>query len=509
MTNLNLKDITAGLIQQVDDLNLKNEVADVGKIIYAGDGIIKVTGLSKVKYFEVLSVENGSTAFALNLEENEVGAVVLDDDGNISQGMTVKTTGRLMSVPVGKNLLGRIVNPLGQPLDGKGAIKADNWREIEVPSASIMDRKPVCEPLQTGLLCVDSMIPIGRGQRELIIGDRQTGKTAIAIDTIINQKGKDVICVYVAIGQKSSTVNDIAHKLENFGALDYTIIVSATARDSAPLQYIAPYAGCAMAEEFMYAGKHVLIVYDDLSKHAVSYRTLSLLLKRPAGREAYPGDIFYLHSRLLERSVKLSDALGGGSITALPIVETQAGDISAYIPTNVISITDGQIYLETELFNSGVRPAVNVGLSVSRVGSSAQIKAMKSVTGSLRLQLAQYRELAVFTQFGSDLDSVTKAVLTQGEKLTELLKQPQYMPMDVAKQVVRLFVVSLPPLLLIDKNHIHKFFDEFEVYVENNKPDLFDSIRESKILSDENKQWLETHAEQFTASFLKNHHLNG
>ncbi|MBR5145787.1 MAG: F0F1 ATP synthase subunit alpha, partial [Clostridia bacterium] len=410
---------------------------------------------------------------------------------------------KLMSVPVGNALLGRIVDPLGNPLDGKGSIATDKFREIEVPSASIMDRSPVSQPLQTGLISIDSMIPIGRGQRELIIGDRQTGKTAIAIDTIINQKGKDVICVYVAIGQKSSTVNDVAHKLEAYGALDYSIIVSATAKDSAPLQYIAPYSGCAMAEEFMYNGKDVLIVYDDLSKHAVAYRTLSLLLKRPAGREAYPGDIFYLHSRLLERSVKLCDALGGGSITALPIVETQAGDISAYIPTNVISITDGQIYLETELFNAGTRPAVNVGLSVSRVGGSAQIKAMRSVAGTLRLDLAQYRELAVFTQFGSDLDNVTKAVLTHGEKLTELLKQPQYRPIPVAKQVVMLYVISLPDLVAISKKQINKYFDEFLKYVEDNNPAVYSDIDNTKLLSEENKQWLAQAAETFTKSFLE------
>jgi len=400
-------------------------------------------------------------------------------------------------------LLGRIVDPLGNPLDGKGSIDTDKYREIEVPSASIMDRSPVSQPLQTGLISIDSMIPIGRGQRELIIGDRQTGKTAIAIDTIINQKDKNVICVYVAIGQKSSTVNEVAHKLEAYGALDYSIIVSATAKDSAPLQYIAPYSGCSMAEEFMYNGKDVLIVYDDLSKHAVAYRTLSLLLKRPAGREAYPGDIFYLHSRLLERSVKLCDALGGGSITALPIVETQAGDISAYIPTNVISITDGQIYLETELFNAGTRPAVNVGLSVSRVGGSAQIKAMRSVAGTLRLDLAQYRELAVFTQFGSDLDNVTKAVLTHGEKLTELLKQPQYRPIPVAKQVVMLYVISLPSLLAISKKHVNKYFDEFLKYVEENNPAVYSDIDSTRLLSDENKQWLAQAAETFTKSFLE------
>lgn len=500
---IDIKNIADLLKKQVSDVKLENQVVDVGEVVFSGDGIIKVKGLKNVKYYEVLAIENGASAIALNLEEEEVGAVVLDDDGSIAQGMQVKTTGKLMSVPVGNALLGRIVDPLGNPLDGKGSIVTDKFREIEVPSASIMDRSPVSQPLQTGLISIDSMIPIGRGQRELIIGDRQTGKTAIAIDTIINQKGKDVICVYVAIGQKSSTVNDVAHKLEAYGALDYSIIVSATAKDSAPLQYIAPYSGCAMAEEFMYNGKDVLIVYDDLSKHAVAYRTLSLLLKRPAGREAYPGDIFYLHSRLLERSVKLCDALGGGSITALPIVETQAGDISAYIPTNVISITDGQIYLETELFNAGTRPAVNVGLSVSRVGGSAQIKAMRSVAGTLRLDLAQYRELAVFTQFGSDLDNVTKAVLTHGEKLTELLKQPQYRPIPVAKQVVMLYVISLPDLVAISKKHINKYFDEFLKYVEDNNPAVYSDIDNTKLLSEENKQWLAQAAETFTKSFLE------
>ncbi len=500
---IDIKNIADLLKKQVSDVKLENQVVDVGEVVFSGDGIIKVKGLKNVKYYEVLAIENGASAIALNLEEEEVGAVVLDDDGSIAQGMQVKTTGKLMSVPVGNALLGRIVDPLGNPLDGKGSIDTDKFREIEVPSASIMDRSPVSQPLQTGLISIDSMIPIGRGQRELIIGDRQTGKTAIAIDTIINQKGKNVICVYVAIGQKSSTVNEVAHKLEAYGALDYSIIVSATAKDSAPLQYIAPYSGCSMAEEFMYNGKDVLIVYDDLSKHAVAYRTLSLLLKRPAGREAYPGDIFYLHSRLLERSVKLCDALGGGSITALPIVETQAGDISAYIPTNVISITDGQIYLETELFNAGTRPAVNVGLSVSRVGGSAQIKAMRSVAGTLRLDLAQYRELAVFTQFGSDLDNVTKAVLTHGEKLTELLKQPQYRPIPVAKQVVMLYVISLPDLVAISKKHINKYFDEFLKYVEDNNPAVYSDIDNTKLLSEENKQWLAQAAETFTKSFLE------
>ena len=500
---IDIKNIADLLKKQVSDAKLENQVVDVGEVVFSGDGIIKVKGLKNVKYYEVLAIENGASAIALNLEEEEVGAVVLDDDGSIAQGMHVKTTGKLMSVPVGNALLGRIVDPLGNPLDGKGNIDTDKFREIEVPSASIMDRSPVSQPLQTGLISIDSMIPIGRGQRELIIGDRQTGKTAIAIDTIINQKDKNVICVYVAVGQKSSTVNDVAHKLEAYGALDYSIIVSATAKDSAPLQYIAPYSGCAMAEEFMYNGKDVLIVYDDLSKHAVAYRTLSLLLKRPAGREAYPGDIFYLHSRLLERSVKLCDALGGGSITALPIVETQAGDISAYIPTNVISITDGQIYLETELFNAGTRPAVNVGLSVSRVGGSAQIKAMRSVAGTLRLDLAQYRELAVFTQFGSDLDNVTKAVLTHGEKLTELLKQPQYKPIPVAKQVVMLYVISLPDLVNISKKHISKYFEEFLKYVEENNPAIYSDIDETKLLSPESKQWLDQATETFTKSFLE------
>lgn len=500
---IDIKNIADLLKKQVADAQLSNQIVDVGEVVFSGDGIIKVKGLTNVKYYEVLSIENGASAIALNLEENEVGAVVLDDDGSICQGMAVKTTGKLMSVPVGDALLGRIVDPLGNPLDGKGNINTDKYREIEVPSASIMDRSPVSQPLQTGLISIDSMIPIGRGQRELIIGDRQTGKTAIAIDTIINQKGKNVICVYVAIGQKSSTVNEVAHKLEAYGALDYSIIVSATAKDSAPLQYIAPYSGCSMAEEFMYNGKDVLIVYDDLSKHAVAYRTLSLLLKRPAGREAYPGDIFYLHSRLLERSVKLCDALGGGSITALPIVETQAGDISAYIPTNVISITDGQIYLETELFNAGTRPAVNVGLSVSRVGGSAQIKAMRSVAGTLRLDLAQYRELAVFTQFGSDLDNVTKAVLTHGEKLTELLKQPQYRPIPVAKQVVMLYVISLPALVEVGKKHITKYFEEFLKYVEETNPAVYADIDNTRLLSDDNKKWLGEAAESFTKSFLE------
>ena len=437
--NLRPEEISAVIKQQI--LNYKNtlEVSDFGTVIQVGDGIARVYGLENCMSGELLEFPGEVYGMALNLEEDNVGAVIMGPDTGIKEGDIVKPTGTVVEVPVGEDLIGRVVNPLGQPIDGKGEIKAEDHRPVEYPAPGVLQRKSVNQPLQTGIKAIDSMIPIGKGQRELIIGDRQTGKTAIAIDTIINQKGKDVICIYVAIGQKKSTVAQLVQNLENKGAMDYTIVVSATASEVAPLQYIAPYAGCAMAEHFMYQGKDVLIIYDDLSKHAVAYRAMSLLLRRPPGREAYPGDVFYLHSRLLERAARLSDELGGGSITALPIIETQAGDVSAYIPTNVISITDGQIFLETELFFSGQRPAVNAGISVSRVGGNAQIKAMKQVASKIKLELAQYTELASFAQFGSDVDKETKARLDHGAVLMEVLKQGQYSPVEVENQVMILY----------------------------------------------------------------------
>lgn len=440
--NLRPEEISSIIKEQIKRYENKLETKDVGTVIQVGDGIARIHGLEKCMAGELLEFSGGVYGMTLNLEEDNVGCVLLGSDDNIKEGDIVKRTERIVEVPVGEALLGRVVNALGQPIDGKGPINATKYREIERVAPGIITRKSVHEPLQTGLKSIDSMIPIGRGQRELIIGDRQTGKTAIAIDTIINQKHTGVICIYVAIGQKKSTVAGIKETLEKNGAMDYTIIVSATASELAPLQYIAPYAGCSMGEEFMDNGKHVLIIYDDLSKHAVAYRAMSLLLRRPPGREAYPGDVFYLHSRLLERAAKLNDSLGGGSLTALPIIETQAGDVSAYIPTNVISITDGQIFLESELFHSGVRPAVNAGISVSRVGGSAQIKAMRKVSGKLRLELAQYRELAAFAQFGSELDRETQERLAQGERLVEILKQPQYSPMPVENQVIVIYAVT-------------------------------------------------------------------
>ncbi|MDE5593000.1 MAG: F0F1 ATP synthase subunit alpha, partial [Clostridiales bacterium] len=430
------------------------------------------SGLANAEYGEMLEIENGTQAIVFSLSEGSVGAIVLDDDDKVSARMVVKTTGMIVSVPVGNQLLGRVVNPLGKPIDGLGEFVPDKYRPIEAAAPAIKDRDKVNKPMKTGILAVDSMIPIGCGQRELIIGDRQTGKTSIAVDTILNQKGKDVICVYVAIGQKSSTVSDIVSTLTEHGAMDYTVIVSATARDSAPLQYIAPYAGCAIAEEFMYAGKDVLIVYDDLSKHAVAYRAMSLLLKRPPGREAYPGDIFYLHSRLLERAARLSPELGGGSITALPIVETLAGDISAYIPTNIISITDGQIFLESDLFNAGIRPAINVGLSVSRVGGSAQSPAMRKVSGKLRLDLSQYRELAVFAQFGADLDDATSRMLEKGKRMTEIIKQDVHVPMREEHQIILLYLTTKELIKNVPVERMTEFKDKFLKYFDINYSDV-------------------------------------
>ena len=433
------EEISSILKQQIENYEAAVEVSEVGTVITVGDGIARIYGLENAMYNELLEFSNGVMGMVMNLEEDNIGCVILGPYTDIQEGDQVKRTGRIMEVPVGEAMVGRVVNTLGQPLDGKGEIKTTEYRPVEFLAPGVITRKSVFEPMQTGLKAIDSMVPIGRGQRELIIGYRQTGKTAIAIDTIINQKGQGVTCIYVAVGQKASTVSSVVAKLEEHGAMDYTIVVSASASEPAPMLYLAPYAGAAMGEYFMYKGGAVLIVYDDLSKQAVAYRELSLLLKRPPGREAYPGDVFYLHSRLLERAAKLSEEYGGGSMTALPIIETQAGDVSAYIPTNVISITDGQIFLDTDIFNSGIRPAINVGISVSRVGGSAQIKAMKQVAGSLRMDLAQYRELAAFSQFGSDLDKATAAALTRGERMTELLKQNQYSPMDVIDQVISIF----------------------------------------------------------------------
>lgn len=434
------EEITSIIKNEIKNYEKELETVDSGTIIQIGDGVARVYGLEECMEGELLEFPNQVFGMALNLEQDNVGCVLLGSEEGIKEGDIVKRTGKIVEVPVGEDLIGRVVNSLGQPIDGKGPIKNDGYRAIEVPAPGILERSSVNEPLQTGIKAIDSMIPIGRGQRELIIGDRQTGKTAIAIDTIINQKGKDVICIYVAIGQKQSTVANIVNTLTEEGAMDYSIVVTASASESAPLQYIAPYSGCTMGEYFMNKGKHVLIIYDDLSKHAVAYRTMSLLIRRPPGREAYPGDVFYIHSRLLERAAKLSKENGGGSLTALPIIETLAGDVTAYIPTNVISITDGQIFLETELFNAGQRPAVNPGISVSRVGGNAQIKAMKQVSGTLRLELAQYRELASFAQFGSDLDKDTQARLEKGKRLIEILKQDQYKPMAVEKQIGRAHV---------------------------------------------------------------------
>lgn len=498
--NLKPEEISAVIKEQIKNYSNRLDVSDFGNVIQVGDGIARVYGLDNCMSGELLEFPDGTFGMAMNLEEDNVGCVVLGSDKNIKEGDVVKPTGRVVEVPVGEALVGRVVNALGQPLDGKGAIETTKTRPIESPAPGVLDRQSVKEPLQTGVKAIDSMVPIGKGQRELIIGDRQTGKTAITIDTIINQKGEDVICIYVAIGQKKSTVAQLVQTLEDKGAMEYTIVVSATASDVAPLQYIAPYAGCAMGEEFMHQGKHVLIVYDDLSKHAVAYRAMSLLLRRPPGREAYPGDVFYLHSRLLERAAKLSDALGGGSLTALPIIETQAGDVSAYIPTNVISITDGQIFLETELFFTGQRPAINAGISVSRVGGNAQIKAMKSVAGKIKLELAQYRELASFSQFGSDVDADTKRRLDHGAVLMEVLKQRQYQPMDVADQVMIIYAAAHDYMIDIDLEHIHDFETEFLEFVDAQYDRIGRSIHETGTLSEEMEEDLIDALEQFKKS---------
>ena len=484
------EEITAIIKQQIKDYEVSLNVDDVGTVLEVGDGIAHVYGLSKAMAGELLEFPHGVYGLVLNLEEGSVGAVLMGAANLIKEGDEVRRTGRIMEVPVGQGLVGRVVNALGQPIDNKGAIKEEGFRPVEFPAPGIADRKSVFEPLQTGIKAIDAMVPIGRGQRELIIGDRGTGKTAVAIDTILNQKGQGVTCIYVAIGQKDSTVARVVQKLTEAGAMEYTIVVSAGASEGAPMQYIAPYAGVAMGEHFMYQGKAVLIIYDDLTKQAQAYRAMSLLLRRPPGREAYPGDVFYLHSRLLERAAKLSDELGGGSITALPIIETQAGDVSAYIPTNVISITDVQIFLNTDMFYSGIRPAIDVGLSVSRVGGSAQIKAMKQVAGTLRLDLAQYRELAAFAQFGPDLDKATKAQLDRGERLTEMLKQAQYAPLKVEEEVVQLFAGVKGYLGKIEVNDIGDFLQSLSSFIKDGHGHLLEAIRTEKKISDETEEAL-------------------
>ena len=501
--NLRPEEISSVIKDQIKRYAGELEVSDVGTVIQVADGIARVHGLENAMQGELLEFPGEVYGMVLNLEEDNVGAVLLGSQKNINEGDTVKTTGRVVEVPVGDAMLGRVVNALGQPVDGKGPVQTDKYRKIERVASGVITRKSVDTPLQTGIKAIDAMVPIGRGQRELIIGDRQTGKTAIAIDTIINQKGQNVKCIYVAIGQKASTIANIVKTLEEHGAMAYTTVVVSTASDLAPLQYIAPYSGCAIGEEWMENGEDVLVIYDDLSKHATAYRTLSLLLRRPPGREAYPGDVFYLHSRLLERAARMSDEYGGGSLTALPIIETQAGDVSAYIPTNVISITDGQIYLETEMFNSGFRPAVNAGLSVSRVGGAAQIKAMKKIAAPIRVHLAQYRELASFAQFGSELDPDTKEKLAQGERIKEILKQPQYAPMPVEFQVIIIFAATRKYLLDVPVEDITRFEKEFFEYIKTNCHEIPSAIAQEKVISDETEEKLIKAIEAFKADFLK------
>ena len=501
--NLRPEEISSVIKEQIKQYSTKLETSDIGTVIQVADGIARIHGLEKAMQGELLEFPGEVYGMVLNLEEDNVGAVLLGDRKNINEGDIVKTTGRVVEVPVGDQLTGRVVNSLGQPIDNKGPIETDKYRPIERVASGVISRKSVDTPIQTGIKAIDAMVPIGRGQRELIIGDRQTGKTAIAIDTIINQKGQGVHCIYVAIGQKASTVANIVKTLEEFGAMDYTTIVASTASELAPLQYIAPYAGCAIGEEWMERGEDVLVVYDDLSKHATAYRTLSLLLRRPPGREAYPGDVFYLHSRLLERAARLSDELGGGSLTALPIIETQACDVSAYIPTNVISITDGQIYLETEMFNAGFRPAINAGLSVSRVGGSAQIKAMKKIAGPIRTDLAQYRELAAFAQFGSELDDDTKERLDQGERIREILKQPQYQPLPVEKQVAIIYAAVKKHLLDLPVDQILDFQKELFELIDTKYPEIFTSIAETKVMDDATEEKLIKAINEAKESFRK------
>ena len=500
--NLRPEEISSVIKDQIKRYADNLEVSEVGTVIQVADGIARVHGLEKAMQGELLEFPNEVYGMVMNLEEDNVGAVLLGA-GSINEGDSVKTTGRVVEVPAGDALLGRVVNALGQPIDGKGPIQTDKFRKIERVASGVITRKSVDTPLQTGIKAIDSMIPIGRGQRELIIGDRQTGKTAIAIDTIINQKGQNVKCIYVAIGQKASTVASIVKTLEEYGAMAYTTVVASTASEMAPLQYIAPYSGCAIGEEWMENGEDVLVIYDDLSKHATAYRTLSLLLRRPPGREAYPGDVFYLHSRLLERAARMSEEYGGGSLTALPVIETQAGDVSAYIPTNVISITDGQIYLETEMFNSGFRPAVNAGLSVSRVGGAAQIKAMKKIAAPIRTELAQYRELAAFAQFGSELDADTREKLAQGERIKEVLKQGQYKPMPVEFQVLIIYVVTHKLLLDVPVEKVGQFEEDFFEYIKTSYPEIPESIATTKELSADMEEKLKKAISDFKADFLK------
>lgn len=497
--NLKPEEISSIIKNQIKNYENKIKLTDTGSVLSVGDGIASVYGLENAMSGELLEFPGNIFGMALNLEEEDVGAVILGDDTDIKEGDIVKRTGRIVEVPVGDAMIGRVVNALGQAIDGKGEIAADKTRPVEAPAPGIMDRKSVFEPLQTGIKSIDSMIPIGRGQRELVIGDRQTGKTSILVDTIINQKDKDVICIYVAIGQKRSTVAQLVSTLEEHGAMDYTIVVSATASESAPLQYLAPYAGAAIGEEFMYNGKHVLIVYDDLSKQAVAYREMSLLLRRPPGREAYPGDVFYLHSRLLERAAKLSDELGGGSMTALPVIETQAGDVAAYIPTNVISITDGQIYLQPELFYSGIRPAVDPGISVSRVGGSAQIKSMKKIAGTLKLAYSQYRELAAFAQFGSDLDEDTKRRLAQGQRIVEVLKQGEHKPVTVEHQVVIIYAVINNLLADIELDEIAEFEEGLYSFIDATHPEILEKILKAEDFNEELKRIIEEYKLKFRA----------
>ena len=499
--NLKPEEISSVIKDQIKRYADKMVVSNVGTVIQVADGIARIHGLENAMQGELLEFPGEVYGMVMNLEEDNVGAVLLGNQRNINEGDIVKTTGRVVEVPVGDALTGRVVNALGQPIDGKGPINTDKYRQIERVASGVITRKSVDTPLQTGIKAIDSMVPIGRGQRELIIGDRQTGKTAIAIDTIINQKGQNVKCIYVAIGQKASTVANIVKTLEEFGAMAYTTVVASTASELAPLQYIAPYAGCAIGEEWMEKGEDVLVIYDDLSKHATAYRTLSLLLRRPPGREAYPGDVFYLHSRLLERAARLSDKLGGGSLTALPIIETQAGDVSAYIPTNVISITDGQIYLETEMFNSGLRPAINAGLSVSRVGGSAQIKAMKKIAAPIRVELAQYRELAAFAQFGSELDADTTEKLAQGARIQQMLKQPQYKPMPVEDQIIIIYATTGKYLLDIEVGDVGRFEDELIEFIKTKYPEVPKSIREKKIMDEDTEATLKKAIEECKAQF--------
>ena len=501
--NLRPEEISSVIKEQIKRYSTELEVSDVGTVIQVADGIARIHGLEKAMQGELLEFPGEVYGMVLNLEEDNVGAVLLGDSRNVNEGDTVKTTGRVVEVPVSDALTGRVVNALGQPIDGKGPIVTDKYRKIERVASGVITRKSVSVPLQTGIKAIDAMVPIGRGQRELIIGDRQTGKTAIAIDTIINQKGQGVHCIYVAIGQKASTVASIVKTLEEYGAMAYTTVVASTASELAPLQYIAPYSGCAIGEEWMENGGDVLVVYDDLSKHAAAYRTLSLLLKRAPGREAYPGDVFYLHSRLLERAARMSDEYGGGSLTALPIIETQAGDVSAYIPTNVISITDGQIYLETEMFNSGFRPAINAGLSVSRVGGSAQIKAIKKIAAPIRTELAQYRELASFSQFGSELDADTKEKLAQGERIREMLKQPQYKPMPVEYQVIIIYAVTKKYVIDIDVDRILDFEQGLFDFIDTKYPQIPESIKETKELTADNEKALIAAIEEFKKTFIQ------